>query len=264
MSASEKWQGAKRRIAKIGVACKRTIVGPGEIEAGPAKGLRFDAGDDSGRFAQGDYELPVQQALAALVHPGDVCYDIGANLGFFSVLLARLVGPDGSVFAFEPVPANVSMIERNARLNDLTNIRVMPVALTRDDGEAELLLARHVGGAVLKSAGSPPDLAGSLMVQTASADSLIARLHLASPNFVKIDVEGAEMDVLVGMEVLLREKSPIVVLELDDEKLEACETKVAACRRFLEYLGYETADLPNSYRDGRWFVRHFCAQRRKA
>lgn len=264
MLTNAKWCGAKRRLAELGEACKRTFVGPGEIEAGPARGLRFDAGADSGRFVKGKYEVPVQHTLASLVRPGDVCYDIGANVGFFSVLFARLVGTKGSVYAFEPVPANVSMIERNARLNDMKNIRVMPVALTRDDGEAELLLARHVGGAVLKGAGTPPDLAGHLMVQTASLDSLISRLHLALPKLVKIDVEGAEMDVLFGMEGILRATSPIVVLELDDEKQDACETKVAACRHYLEHLGYRIEFLPNSYLDGRWFVRHFCAQRRTA
>lgn len=257
MSANEMWSDAKRRLAELGESCKRTLMGPGEVESGPASGLRFDAGADTGRFARGDYELPVQHALASLVQRGDVCYDIGANLGFFSVLLGRMVGAEGSVYAFEPVPANVSMIERNARLNGLENIRVKRVALTRADGEAELLLACHVGGAVLKSAGTPPDLSGILMVQTASIDSLISRAQIEFPDIVKIDVEGAEMDVLLGMEGLLQEKSPIVVLELDDEKLEVCEKKVAACRDFLEHLGYRTEILPNSYPDGRWFVRHF-------
>lgn len=253
--------GMKKRIAEIGEVCLRTLAGPAVIESGPAKGLRFDAGADTARFEKGDYEPPVQHALASQVHPGDVCYDIGANLGFFSVLLGRLVGPDGTVYAFEPVPANVAAIKRNARLNDLGNIRVLELAVTRSDGEAELLLARHVGGAVLKDAGTPPDLAGSLTVKTATVDSLLAQGKLKPPRLVKIDVEGAEWDVLLGMEHTLRENSPIVVLELDDETQSACESKVGECRRFLEGLGYHTDPLPNSYRDGKWYVRHFCAMR---
>ncbi len=148
MMASELLHGIKQRLAGIGEAYRRALVGPGVIEAGPAKGLRFDAGADTVRFEKGDYEQPVQQALASLARPGDVCYDIGANLGFFSILLGRLVGPTGVVHAFEPVPANAVAIERNARLNDLDNVCVMRVALTRSDGEAELLLEVHAQRAI--------------------------------------------------------------------------------------------------------------------
>jgi FkbM family methyltransferase len=251
----------KHRLADIGDACRRALAGTAMIASGPAAGLRFDAGADTVRFEKGDYEQPVQQALASLARPGDVCYDIGANLGFFSILLGHLVGPKGVVYAFEPVPANAAAIERNARLNDLGNVRVMRVALARSDGAAELLLAQHVGGAVLADAGAPPDPAGRLTVATAAVDSLLARGELAPPRLVKIDVEGAEMDVLAGMERTLREYAPTLVLELDDATLTECERKVNTCRDFLESLGYRTEPLPNSYRDGKWYVRHFLATR---
>lgn len=250
-----------QRFARVGEACRRALRAPAVIAAGPAEGLRFDAGADTVRFEKGDYERPVQQALVALARPGDVCYDIGANLGFFSILLGRLVGPAGVVHAFEPVPANVAIVERNALLNDLGNVRVVRVALTRSDGEAELLLAQHVGGAVLADAGTPPDPAGRLTVATATVDSLIGRGELAPPQLVKIDVEGAEMDVLLGMERTLREHAPKLVLEFDDATQSQCEGKVGACRGFLESLGYRTEPLPNSYRDGKWYVRHFLATR---
>ena len=119
MMSSEFLDGVKHRLAGIGEACRRALAGPAAIEAGPGKGLRFDVGADTVRFEKGDYEQPVQQALASLALPGDVCYDIGANLGFFSILLGRLVGPTGIVYAFEPVPANAAVVERNARINDL-------------------------------------------------------------------------------------------------------------------------------------------------
>lgn len=250
-----------KRIAWIKAAFRRVLSAPAVIASGPAAGLHFDAGADTVRFEKGDYEQPVQQALASLARQGDVCYDIGANLGFFSILLGRLVGPTGIVHAFEPVPANAAVIERNTRLNEFNNVRVMRVALTRSDGEAELLLAQHVGGAVLADAGAPPDPAGRLAVATAAVDSLLARGELAPPRLVKIDVEGAEMDVLLGMERTLREHAPIIVLELDAATLTECESKVSLCRGFLESLGYRTEPLPNSYRDSKWYVRHFLAKR---
>jgi FkbM family methyltransferase len=185
-----------------------------------------------------------------------VCYDIGANVGFFSILLGRLAGPTGSVYAFEPVPRNAFAIERNARLNHLGNITVLKLALSCVDGRSELLLAHHIGGAMLKSAGAPPDLAGRLDVEIAALDSLTESGSIKPPNFVKIDVEGAEIDVLQGMKAILRRWAPTIMLELDDEHVTACSNKVARCQSFLSKFGYRTELLPEAYPDGRWFVRH--------
>lgn len=248
-------------LAAAGAACGRAFHGAAKIESGPGKGLRFDAGPYTKRFASGQYERPVQEALASVVRPADVCCDIGANLGFFSVLLGRLAGPGGSIYAFEPVPQNASAIGRNARLNRLENIKVLTVALSCVDGRGELLLAHHVGGAVLKSAGTPPDLAGRIDVETASLDTLVDRGQVKPPNVIKIDVEGAEMEVLQGMQRVLRQWSPTVILELDDEATGVCERKVSTCRSFLQDLGYQTELLPNSYPEGRWVVRHVLARR---
>lgn len=230
-----------------------------EIDSGPGKGLRFDAGHGTKLFTAGEYERPVQEAAMSLVKPGDVCYDIGANLGFFTVLLGRLVENMGIVYAFEPVPANAAMIKRNARLNRLSNVKVLRVACSIQSGRSELLLADHVGGAVLKSAGVPPDLAGSLMVETSTVDALVASRQIKPPNFVKIDVEGAEMDVLKGMETVLRQWAPAVIIEVDDATRTECDAKLELCRTFLHDLRYRTQILPNSYVDGAWFVRHFVA-----
>jgi FkbM family methyltransferase len=256
---TELFGAAKRSLVHFGTTSQRIIGAVAQIESGPGKGLRFDAGADTHRFASGQYERPVQEALAKAVRPGSVCYDIGANLGFFSVLLAHLAGPTGSIYAFEPLPANAAMIERNALLNRFRNVRVFKLALSRVDGQEELLVAHHVGGAVLKSAGAPPDLAGSLTVKTAALDTLVDREQVNPPNFVKIDVEGAELDVLYGMRKVLQNWHPTLIMELDDESAIACEKKVSLCQSFLSDLGYRTEFLTNSYPDGGWFVLHFLA-----
>lgn len=154
------------------------------------------------------------------------------------------------------------MIERNADLNGIENIRVMRMALSGEDGKADLLLARHVGGAMLQEAGTPPDPAGSMVVATARIDTLVDRQEIRPPNVVKIDVEGAEMAVLVGMERTLQKWSPRVVMEFDDPTEDGCESKLSDCRRFLQARGYRVRVLPNSYVDGGWFVRHIEAEQR--
>jgi len=251
----------EKLLTRLGATLRLAFGMVAVIGSGPGKGLRFDAGPHTRRFADGGYERPVQDALASVVRPADVCLDVGANLGFFTLLLSRLAGPRGAVFAFEPVPANAAAIESNARLNRLENIEILTLALSGVDGRDELLLARHIGGAVLRSAGTPPDHVGGMDVETASLDTLVERGRIRPPDVVKIDVEGAEMDVLRGMQRALRRWAPTLVLELDDETAAACESKVAACSSFLQALGYRTQLLPGSYPDGRWFVRHLLAQR---
>jgi FkbM family methyltransferase len=250
----------KQHLARLHAALKRVLRKTAEIESGPGKGLRFDVGPDAPGFVSGEYERPVQEAIAGVVHAGDVCYDIGANVGFFSVLLGRLAGPTGSIYAFEPVPKNALTIERNARLNRLDNIKVLQVACSNESGMSELLLAHHIGGAVLKNVGVPPDLAGSLIVETVSIDTLVEDRQIKPPRFIKIDVEGAEMEVLQGMQRVLNAWGPTVILELDDESADACEEKVRVCQRFLQDLDYRMEFLPASYPDSKWFVRHFVAR----
>jgi len=230
------------------------------IASGPGKGLRFDVGHATAGFVSGEYECPVQNAVTSLVRGGDVFYDIGANVGFFSVLAGRLVGQAGAVYAFEPVPANASMVERNARLNHLGNIEVFRVAVSNQTGRSELFLAHYDGGAALKSAGVPPDLAGSMVVDTSSIDDLVELRRIRPPDVVKIDVEGAEIEVLHGMLHVLKKWSPKIILEVDDADETRCEGKLASCREFLEDLHYRCEVLSKSYRDGKWFVRHLAAR----
>jgi FkbM family methyltransferase len=230
------------------------------IASGPGKGLCFDGGHATDGFVSGEYECPVQNAVTSLVRGGDVFYDIGANVGFFSVLASRFVGPVGVVYAFEPVPANASMVERNARLNRLGNIEVMRVAVSHHTGKSELYLAHYAGGAALKSAGVPPDLAGTIVVDTSSIDDLVNLRRIRPPDIVKIDVEGAELEVLHGMLQVLMEWTPKVILEVDDADETRCEGKLASCRKFLADLHYRCEVLPKSYKDGGWFVRHLVAR----
>jgi len=229
------------------------------IASGPGKGLRFDAGPSVAGFPSGNYEVPVQDAITSLLREGDVFYDIGANIGFFSVLAGRLVGQAGAVYAFEPVPENASTLARTARLNQLGNIEVLELAISHHTGRGELCLACHAGGASLKSASVPPDLSGSIFVDTYSIDDLVQSRRIRPPVMVKIDVEGAEKDVLQGMRKVLHVWRPTVVVEVDDAEKIRCEEKLKACRELLEDLQYRIEVLPDSYKNAKWFVRHLVA-----
>src|SRR5436305_3159878 len=120
--------------------------GPLSVQTGRAGALRLDmrhltmAHAQLGAIAFGDLESSVQEAMIRHLGPGGVLYDVGANVGFFSLLAARIAGPAGFVYAFEPAPENVRAIEANTALNGFENITVIPKAVAARPGTARLQL----------------------------------------------------------------------------------------------------------------------------
>jgi FkbM family methyltransferase len=229
------------------------------IQAGPATGLRIGRSEASADYVLGVNELPVQVALVDVLTPGATFLDVGANVGFFSLLAARLVGPSGMVYAIEPVPANAERIRLNSRRNRFPNVSVIEAAAAAGDGVTTLLLAAHPGGAVIASAGAPPDPAGSLDVTTVTIDSLVASGRTRPPAVVKIDVEGAELDVLAGMATTLQDVRPVVLCEVDADTEDALARKRARIVGVLEAAGYTPEVLPRSYGASDWLVDHILA-----
>jgi FkbM family methyltransferase len=230
------------------------------IAGGGAAGLQIVPLEGDREFALGTYELPVQAALADRVGAGGVVYDVGANIGFFTLLAARCVGPAGRVYAFEPVDRNAAAIERSVRLNGFATVEVFRNAVGASNGAADLNLARHIGGAVLATVGVPPDRRGSVTVEVVSLDSVIAERGLRPPSLVKIDVEGAELDVLSGMRQTLRAHRPVLICEADDATREGLRLKTEALSAALAGLGYSLTGLAPSYPDAGWHVAHFVAE----
>jgi FkbM family methyltransferase len=231
-----------------------------DIRGGPAAGLKIIPLMGDREIALGTYEGPVQQALMRSVTPGAVVYDIGANIGFFTMLSARLAGPGGQVYAFEPVARNAAAIGRSARLNGFGTVTVFDCAVGAAGGMAELNTARHIGGAMLASVGAPPDRSGSVEVEVVVIDDLLRDGRLRPPTLVKIDVEGAELDVLRGMTATLSTHAPVLIVELDDATRTGLRVKSEALADLLHGLGYGLAPLAPSYPAAGWSVAHFLAR----
>jgi FkbM family methyltransferase len=160
-----------------------------------------------GTFRNSEPEL---RRLSEWVGPGDCVLDIGANVGFYTARSSQLVGPNGHVFAFEPTPETFHLLAYNARLFPFPNVTLFNAAASDTFGFA--------GMAVPTSGDGLPDFYGAHLVAS-TAGRTIFRLPvdaLSVPgrvSFVKIDVEGHELSVLRGMERLLAEQSPVLVLE---------------------------------------------------
>lgn len=230
------------------------------VARGQGAGLKLVARGADPNFARGSYEQPMQEAVASELSAGDVLFDVGANIGFFSLIAARRVGAEGRVYAFEPVPRNAAAIRRSAQLNGLAMIKVFPEAVGAATGRAELLLAHHIGGAALASVGAPPDTRGRMQVDVVTLDDAVARRGLRPPSLVKIDVEGAEIDVLHGMTEIMRRYRPKIIYEVDDATREGLARKARTIATFMTKAGYTLAPLPACYPDGEWCVEHVFAR----
>lgn len=161
----------------------------------------------------GTYEQDLQQAITDWVEPGSVVYDLGANIGYVSLLLARAVGKTGRVFAFEPLPANQARLRKNLELNPGLNIMLVPSAVADKTGES--LFSVHFSDDMGKLANLPgreTNFAEQISVQTVALDDFVATNPI--PQVVKIDVEGGEVLVLQGMRQLLKTSRPLLFLEL--------------------------------------------------
>lgn len=234
---------------------------PARIPNGIAEGLRFDSGPSNPDYESGENESFVQHAIAECLSEGDVFYDIGANVGFFTVIGARLVGRTGKVIAFEPVPENVSFLRRNAFWNRFPQIVIDERAVDRESGSAEFLVTRYSGGSVLASGDHrSPDVYKSVTVPSVSVDDLIFAESCPQPNLIKIDVEGAESNVLEGMIRTLKQVRPIVIFEIDDNDASAYQRKQRQCDEFLSTYGYSLQRLNDSYPGSTWTVRHTVAR----
>lgn len=166
------------------------------------------------------YEPDVCAIIERIVKPGWVCVDIGAHLGWITRLLANLVGPGGYVIAFEAHPANVEQLRHNlADWGLARRVRVENMAVsdgTRDvvwlfPGRNRSSAEWNIVGHDVEGKETAPELQ---VPATALDEYFFSTRHV---HFVKIDVEGAEAQVLAGMRHLLREHRPIVLIEFHDD-----------------------------------------------
>ena len=164
----------------------------------------------------GTYEPALQSALRTLIPAGAVVYDVGANIGYVSLLLAKAAGEAGRVYAFEALPDNVERLQRNLALNGFgARVQVVAKAVTGAAGPVRFLV--HASGGMGKAAGSAgrdDPYSAELIVDGISLDEFVYSGHNPLPNVVKMDIEGGEVLALPGMRRVLKEARPLMLMEL--------------------------------------------------
>jgi FkbM family methyltransferase len=215
------------------------------VAAGYLAGMRLSLDMKTEKdFWLGTYEPDLQSAIVDLVKPGMVAYDVGANIGYFSLLLARMVGSSGKVFAFEALPANVQRLKNNVSLNDLGDIvTVVPAAIVDRNQPVDFLLGPSTSTGKVKGPFGR-HFAESQEVTTVEGIGLdeytYSQTHM-EPSIIKMDIEGGEVLAFPGMRRVLRQARPLMFVELHGE--EAAQTAWDE----LTGAGYHIASMTNGY-----------------
>jgi FkbM family methyltransferase len=186
----------------------------------------------------GEYEPHLTAVFERYCTPGMTVVDVGANLGYYSLLASKSVGPSGKVIAMEPNSENCRLLLSSLRLGGITNVELIPVACDRSTGWA--YYSTHVGsnGGLIDEG----DLLAhpGVVVPTFRLDDLVA----GPVGFLKMDVEGAEGRVVSGATRLIERHRPIITTELKEEMLKRVSgTTVADYLGYFESLGYAPSVL---------------------
>jgi FkbM family methyltransferase len=221
-----------------------------EVAAGELKGYRvlLDLKTEKSRWL-GTYEPELQAALGVFVRPGMVVYDVGANIGYVTLMLARRAGPAGRVFAFEALPANVERIRSNLALNRQNNAEVVPTAVIDQTAEVTFYVHDSVGmGKAAGSAGRQDEqYKGEIRVPGLALDEFVYTQGNPAPQVVKMDIEGGEVLALPGMRRILRDEHPILLLELHGPESEKVAWELLTAAGYsLRHMatGYPRIELP--------------------
>ncbi len=176
------------------------------------------------RHLLGTYEPEQTEFFVENVHAGDVVFDVGANLGHYSLLCSTLVGKNGKVLAFEPSPDVVHFLREHIALNKLDNIVVYEAAIGKNSGSVKF--NSQVGSGTGRICAE-----GNIEVPLVRLDDA-AQEQQVLPTHIKIDVEGHGHDVLIGGEQVIKRARPVVYISVHGEE------EQSSCTSFLTNLGY--------------------------
>jgi FkbM family methyltransferase len=204
------------------------------VRRGINKGLRWVVGSSIHGCWLGTYEHEKQATVSQLLRPGMVAWDVGANAGFYTLAFSRLVGDTGKVYAFEPLAENTNNLLTHLRLNNIKNAQIVQAALADQSG----LIGFSV--AASNSMGHISQQESCYLVPTLTVDDFLARSPEARPDFLKIDIEGAESSLLLGASHMLRHSAPEIVLALHGEE------QSRQCVELLRSHGYSLFYLDGS------------------
>jgi len=190
------------------------------------------------------YEKNETNFVKDSVNKGDIVIDIGANIGYYTLMFAKLVGDTGKIYAFEPDPKNFSILEKNIQVNGYNNIILEKKAVSNKLGKSTFYVSENSAGSSMHK---PNNYAvNEIYVDLITLDNYF-EVNSITPDFIKIDIEGYELNALKGMESILQssdktkimiEYNPLTKKEFNSDPMDNLT--------FLSELGFKFKDLNSS------------------
>lgn len=201
----------KYRLALASLRLEKTL--PEQVVAKTLDGRTLKVNFDN-HFAYfvyflGEYEPAITNVIRKIVKPGDICFDIGGNIGWFTTLLQTLVGENGEVHSFEPVPPTFKVLEENVKSNDNARVvRLNNFALGEKKGEVDLHIFDNLpdGHASISDFGQTEFTVYPCRIST--INSYLSDNNIGNVKFVKVDIEGAELMMLKGATNFFKQDVP--------------------------------------------------------
>ncbi|ASU36778.1 FkbM family methyltransferase [Mucilaginibacter xinganensis] len=190
-------------------------------------------------FSTGTYEAEINKLIRISLKSGGNALDIGGNIGLQSIRMSQCAGAAGKVYAFEPLNYLQEKFRRNVLLNKAANVTLLPYALSNKEGEADFTINKtswNQGTFSLNNAGYTGTDQQRVLIKV--ADDLPEIQLLNSLDLVKIDVEGYEYQVLLGLAKTLQKHKPRIIFEYDDNYWLKSGQKMADCWLYLQSFGY--------------------------
>jgi len=174
-------------------------------------------------FQKGYHEQDVEKFITGLLQPGDVVFDVGAQIGMFTAIASQLIGPDGRLIAFEPDEKNHRDLQSTRQRNKLDNVSIINAGLSDSIGEATFHRPDGAWGSFMDSGNGAGaritrdffqnTTIRTFTIQTTTIDHVVAERELERLDLIKIDVDGPEVTILRGAEQTLRTLKPVVMVE---------------------------------------------------
>lgn len=227
-----------RLVRKIIAKLKRTLnpKGYSHIMAGPGKGLLWAHEISDLRYLTGEYEPETANYILQKIQSGYSFIDVGANAGYYSLLAASQVNnPSQKIIAVEPMDKNISQINNHSKLNKISRIEVLPFAVSDTNQELEFSASENLAANTYNSESEFFKSAPKIKIQAKTLDT-ICRDYKFGKLLLKIDVEGAEADVLKGAAEVITKHHPEIILATHECHVKGVEQE---CLNILINAGYK-------------------------
>ncbi len=210
------------------------------IRSGVLRNVRWSMDVRDLDYLLGTYEFAGISALVQNLRTGDSFYDIGANVGYYSIAASKIVGEKGIVFSFEPLPKNVQLLRKHLKVNKIENVYPIEYAVSNKRGNIEFSNSNNLAANTYVATSGIYNNESTIAVKSVTIDDFVESNSAPLPDFIKIDVEGAESDVLEGALMTLQVNYPHILLATHDRNVPGVKDK---CLQYLKSHGYQWVAL---------------------